>query len=388
MTLIQCPECGKRVSSYAESCPECGYPIIKQVHKDVETQLENSTAVPLNSITANDSRQDNEQVFIEPDFEHGNSTIPNNEEEQKHAKKRKLWIIPVLLICLLLTGVFIYSMMLQNAEQKKAEARQLYQQKEYRELSWLVNDIPEFLYDDEWELLKYAGNIGFGYSTYTTSLYSDKAEAALRGLMSSVWSASQNNDHVLTDGMLYVQEVIVQDYYTILEDYFGLTKQQIEEAINIGNKATGETRGNAIDEYVATLVNSTQDKTDPKPVNDAFAEYISTNNVTLDNYDVQYNMANNLDQEFTLIGYAELDDYYNYGFDDDIEPSYYCLKVTPVDGNYSNIWYIYCHRSSLQELFDKVQSVGEKYVKMICYIPKGRFEQGQNNMAMLRFVVY
>ena len=43
-------------------------------------------------------------------------------------------------------------------------------------------------------------------------------------------------------------------------------------------------------------------------------EYIYENNISLDNYDVQYNMANNLDKSFILVGYAELDDYYNYGY--------------------------------------------------------------------------
>lgn len=27
MALIQCPECGKAVSSQAANCPECGHPI-------------------------------------------------------------------------------------------------------------------------------------------------------------------------------------------------------------------------------------------------------------------------------------------------------------------------------------------------------------------------
>jgi len=27
MALINCPECGKRISNQAESCPNCGHPI-------------------------------------------------------------------------------------------------------------------------------------------------------------------------------------------------------------------------------------------------------------------------------------------------------------------------------------------------------------------------
>ena len=40
MALIKCPECGKDVSTEAEICPYCGYPIKKQ---DVSTRSENPT---------------------------------------------------------------------------------------------------------------------------------------------------------------------------------------------------------------------------------------------------------------------------------------------------------------------------------------------------------
>ena len=33
MALIKCPECGKEVSSGAESCPNCGHPISKKGKK-------------------------------------------------------------------------------------------------------------------------------------------------------------------------------------------------------------------------------------------------------------------------------------------------------------------------------------------------------------------
>ena len=29
MALIECPECGRKVSSMAKVCPDCGYPIAK-----------------------------------------------------------------------------------------------------------------------------------------------------------------------------------------------------------------------------------------------------------------------------------------------------------------------------------------------------------------------
>ena len=387
MALIQCPECGKRVSSFAKSCPECGYPIAKQENEEVDIQPEHNAEVAPNGIAENkdDYQPDNEQVFFEPDIEKEKATPSNDKGKRKQTKKRKLWIIPVLLVCLVLAGIITYSAMLKDAEQKKAEARRLYSQEEYMKLAVLVYKIPKFLIDEEWENYEYAGQIGSGLSLYNDN---DASERALRSLITNVWFASSYKAESLSNEQLSIKGVITQEYYTQLEDRFGLSKQQIDEAVSIGNNATNETRGVALDEYVSALFRENQDKSSQEPTQDLFAQYISENNVTLDNYDVQYNMSNNLDKEFSLVGYAELDDYYNYGFDDELESTYFCLQVTPEDGKYSNAWYIYCHRSSCQTLLDKTQAAGKKYVKMICYIPKGRFEKGQNNMAMLRYVVY
>jgi len=401
MALIQCPECGKRVSSFAKSCPECGYPIAKQNNENVNIKPKNNSEIAQNDTAENknDCQPDNEQIFLESDIKQGNSTPLNDEKKQKQTKKRKVWLVQILLVCLVLAGAITYSVMLKDAEGKKAEARQFYSQKEYQKLSWKLNEIPAYFIDAECETLEYAGSIGFGYSSFMFYLdykagYNSE-EDALGALISSVWIASKNtwyaskqSDLSLTSDMLDVQRVIIQDYYTILEDYYGLSKQQIDAAVAIGNSATNETRGSAMDEYVSTLYKGNPNKTSQEPVNDSFAQYISDNSITLDNYDVQYNMANNLDKEFSLVGYAELDDYYNYGFDDKLESSYFCLQVTPENGKYSDAWYIYCYRNSYQNLFDKTQAAGKKYVKMICCIPKGRFEEGQNNMATLRYVVY
>lgn len=126
----------------------------------------------------------------------------------------------------------------------------------------------------------------------------------------------------------------------------------------------------------------------PLSTSDEFDTYLEENGITLDNSDVQYNMANNVDKMFALVGYAELDDYYNYGFDDDIESTYFCLSVTPLGGSYSDQWYIYCHRDSFQKLFDKAQDNGQIYVQMVCEIPSYRFEKNQQCMAQLHYVVY
>ena len=51
MALIKCPECGREISSMAESCPHCGYPI----HKSQSS--ENSSVA--NPFSNNKSYQDN-----------------------------------------------------------------------------------------------------------------------------------------------------------------------------------------------------------------------------------------------------------------------------------------------------------------------------------------
>ena len=44
MALINCPECGKQVSTEAQTCPACGYPIAEKL---AQTQTSTSTGSPL-----------------------------------------------------------------------------------------------------------------------------------------------------------------------------------------------------------------------------------------------------------------------------------------------------------------------------------------------------
>lgn len=118
-----------------------------------------------------------------------------------------------------------------------------------------------------------------------------------------------------------------------------------------------------------------------------YEKYVKENNIILDNYDVQYDMGNNLNTQFTLEGVAELSDYYNYGFDKDMEKDYFCVCVTPSNGKYSNRWYIYCYRTAFKPFFDDLKK-GECNVLMVAYIPSKRYKSGQNNMAMLDYVTW
>lgn len=259
MALIQCPECGNRVSSFAKSCPGCGYPMPKQNHENVLVQSESNTTIAPNDIVehTNAYQPHNGQVFFEPDIEQENYTPPNDKGKQQQTKKKKIWLIPILLVCVVLAGIITYSAMLKHVEQKKVEARRLYSQEEYLELEVLIYEIPDFLLDDEWEFYEYAGKIGNGLSFYSESSIhynSDTYENALRGLISSVWFASSYEAESLSDRQQAIRRIILQEYYAQLEDWFGLSKQQIDTAVNIGNDATNETRSAVFDEYVSIII--------------------------------------------------------------------------------------------------------------------------------------
>ena len=45
MSLIKCPDCGKEISSHAETCPHCGYPLKKKdpVNPIYEEEFESRT---------------------------------------------------------------------------------------------------------------------------------------------------------------------------------------------------------------------------------------------------------------------------------------------------------------------------------------------------------
>lgn len=121
----------------------------------------------------------------------------------------------------------------------------------------------------------------------------------------------------------------------------------------------------------------------PSTVRESFRELIDEEHmsVRLSASDVQYNMSNNLDRYFYLEGTATLSTYYNYGFDDSMESSYYCIAVTPTGGSYLDRWYIYCHRRSFDDMFERLSEKGSSSVHIIAEIPRERYKSGQGNMA-------
>lgn len=99
---------------------------------------------------------------------------------------------------------------------------------------------------------------------------------------------------------------------------------------------------------------------------------------SLDASSVKYNYANSVGKDFYLKGYAELDDYYNWAYDD-YEKDFFCMRVKPAGKYSSDAWYIYFRRTSFQKLYDDALKYGGVTVELTCNITA--YEKGQNNMA-------
>lgn len=63
MALIKCFECGKEVSDKASSCPNCGYPIIKE---QVPDKQDNSNSIEPNEVSINSSTKKNNAKRLIP----------------------------------------------------------------------------------------------------------------------------------------------------------------------------------------------------------------------------------------------------------------------------------------------------------------------------------
>ncbi|MCT1538440.1 MULTISPECIES: hypothetical protein [Lysinibacillus] len=110
-------------------------------------------------------------------------------------------------------------------------------------------------------------------------------------------------------------------------------------------------------------------------------KFIEDNMVRLTGKEVQYNLANNLNVEFYLNGNVELCDYYNYGYTN--EAKFFCGQLTPVDGDYSDSWYLYFHRDSFDNAYQALLE-GNINMRIIAKIPSNGYERGQGNMAVVK----
>ena len=101
----------------------------------------------------------------------------------------------------------------------------------------------------------------------------------------------------------------------------------------------------------------------------ALEDMMDKYNTSLDGRDIQYDMDNNINEYFGLEGTAELCDYYNWGYDDSLESTYFCMEVSPNGGSYSDhwYWYLYANRQTFDELYKDLQT-GEVDIQLIAQI--------------------
>ncbi|MBE7059096.1 MAG: hypothetical protein E7387_08415 [Ruminococcaceae bacterium] len=95
--------------------------------------------------------------------------------------------------------------------------------------------------------------------------------------------------------------------------------------------------------------------------------------------EVQYDKWGHFGDNFIITGTAELDDYYNWGYEN-YEYGYFCINIRPSGGTYSDEWYVYANRNSFSDLYASLQS-GSKNVTLVAQMVY--VDTGSNNMATL-----
>ena len=79
--------------------------------------------------------------------------------------------------------------------------------------------------------------------------------------------------------------------------------------------------------------------------------------------EVQYNKYGHFGDNFIIEGTAVLDDYYNWGYKN-YEYGYFCIRISPTGGTYSDGWYVYANRKTFSDLYSSLQN-GSKNVTLV-----------------------
>jgi hypothetical protein len=114
-------------------------------------------------------------------------------------------------------------------------------------------------------------------------------------------------------------------------------------------------------------------------------DFLEKTPVDLDVKDVEGDEVSHQDELFMIEGNAQLDDYYNYGFDD--EEKYFSVSVIPFNTEVSG-WNVYFQRDKYQEFYDDLKDNPDMVVKIAAIIPHNLYEVGQKNVAGGAYVEY
>ncbi|MGG4265445.1 membrane lipoprotein lipid attachment site-containing protein [Peribacillus simplex] len=158
------------------------------------------------------------------------------------------------------------------------------------------------------------------------------------------------------------------------EKKYAITYKEVEKLFGANNLK----ESNYDESFFNTMVEEQKVKSNEKKQND-IETFKKLAEVTRSANEVQYNMPNNLDEVFYIEGQLEICDYYNYGFTN--ETNYFCGRLTPTDGGYSNSWYLYFHRKSFENVYNILMNNPISDIKIAAKVPSSSYQSGQGNMA-------
>jgi len=160
------------------------------------------------------------------------------------------------------------------------------------------------------------------------------------------------------------------------KEEFNKKYKEAEEILGANNL-----KDSKFDESLFNSIIAKQSEKDSKAEQEDIAAFKSLAGVTKTADEVQYNMPNNLDEVFYLEGELELCDYYNYGYTN--ETDYFCGRLTPTDGNYSNSWYLYFQRNSFKGVYNILLNGSTNDILIAAKVIGRVYESGQGNMAVV-----
>lgn len=268
---------------------------------------------------------------------------------------KKFFISGVVLVSLLMVVIFAYGDGL-GKDRPDSIREELWQQS--LQISIFVKnaaDTAEGSKDGDWF------EVALEYKTYAKNLdnITDDEKMLIEDVSNLI---TFSTDQVLFRN-LYNEDS--EDYVESLkevEDWFGASNLEYEN-------------------YDPLVISSYFEEVEEQKIEtDPVRVFMKDNNISLTAKDVQYDMSNNLDKEFVISGNAELNDYYNYGFDSSIEDDYFNVRLTPDDG--SDSWSLYFERDAYSELFEDLKQ-NDVSIIVSANIPSWIYEKNQGNMAFV-----
>ena len=378
MALIKCPECSREISDKAVACPHCGFPIQEYLASNDSISLDDSHHKDSPTWNAN----------IKPDEANNLDARPS-----EHPQNKNHTGAVVLVICACIAIIIAVA----TAQKETPKSSMITPAITSQDESYTTESPPE-----EPRLLSISECVSqmkrqltnaFGSDGYNASqtAYNIIVMISLDELENIAYSAYEGDEDainkwisaVATAKQIYdsTENSLIENGHDDVSLIFNFTSRLSISDGAITYNALNLPIDNLQSEDIEPYTLGSEDA----KVTTNYQQYLSEHHISLNNFDVQYDLENNKDNLFSLEGTAELSDYYNYGYSN-VESTHFCLAVTPSGGGYTNRWYIYCHRDSFSSVFAKMKEQGTMRVQMVCKI--SRWNKNQGCMAELQYIVY